>query len=245
MKKKLCLLMVLLPVVSFAQKQCSDFGIWTSIGAEKKLNKKWSVGVETEMRTRDNTSTIDRWSFGVNGEYKATKRLKFGAGYELLYDHNEKYTYKTNGDLNKYANYWGLLHRLHFDVTGNLNFGKWNLALRERWQYTYRPEKTIAQRYDFDDEDYDGKAKTYSGKGKNQLRSRLQLKYKTNINLYPYVSAEMYNAWNIEKMRYTLGVDWDITKHHEVGTYYRFQRTYGSDEESDNNVFGVSYYYKF
>lgn len=132
----------------------------------RKLNKKWSVGVETEMRTRDNTSTIDRWSFGVNGEYKATKRLKFGAGYELLYDHNEKYTYKTNGDLNKYANYWGLRHRLHFDVTGNLNFGKWNLALRERWQYTYRPEKTIAQRYDFDDEDYDGKAKTYSGKGK-------------------------------------------------------------------------------
>lgn len=35
MKKKLCLLMVLLPVVSFAQKQSSDFGIWTSIGAEK------------------------------------------------------------------------------------------------------------------------------------------------------------------------------------------------------------------
>lgn len=52
--------------MSFAQSD--DFGVWTSISADKKVNKKFSVGIEAEMRTRNNSEKIDRWSFGVDAQ---------------------------------------------------------------------------------------------------------------------------------------------------------------------------------
>ena len=40
------------------------------------------------MRTRDNSEKIDRWSFGVEAQYKLTKWLKASVGYSLLDDNN-------------------------------------------------------------------------------------------------------------------------------------------------------------
>ena len=37
--------------------QSSDFGIWSAVGVEKKINKKWNVGAETEFRTRNDSKT--------------------------------------------------------------------------------------------------------------------------------------------------------------------------------------------
>ncbi|MBQ5377598.1 MAG: DUF2490 domain-containing protein, partial [Prevotella sp.] len=71
-ERKLMLLALLvtmmLPMNMFAQKD--DFGMWFTVGAEKKINTKWSVGVEAEYRTRNKVKTPERWSFGVDGSYK-------------------------------------------------------------------------------------------------------------------------------------------------------------------------------
>lgn len=230
-----------------AQAQ-SDFGIWSEVNAEKKINKQWNVGLGVEWRTRDNVSKTDRWSFGLNTEYKLTDWLKADAGYDFLYDNKVKTTYHDDGTPNKVGKFWQPRHRFHVSLTGSLDLGRWELKLRERWQYTYRPEKTISERYDYDQEDYDGEEKTYSGKGHNVLRSRLQVGYNVpNSGLEPYANAEMYNAWNVEKVRYTVGLDWKITKHHTVGLSYKFQKSYDDDEDEDENrhILGLSYTYKF
>ena len=177
MKRKAFYLLALMMMPLSLLAQSDDFGVWTSIGAEKKISKKLSVGMEAELRTRDDVSTLDRWSVGVDAQYKLTKWLKVSAGYSFLDDNNEKITYKeTNGMPNKLAEYWGVRHRFNVSLTGSYKFGDWQVSLRERWQYTYRPEKTIDERWDFDDDEYDGKPKTYKGRGKNVLRSRLQLR---------------------------------------------------------------------
>ena len=233
--------------MSFAQSD--DFGVWTSISADKKVNKKFSVGIEAEMRTRDNSEKIDRWSFGVDAQYKLTKWLKASVGYSLLDDNNYKITYKaSNGMPNKLAEYWAVRHRLNVSLTASQKFGNFQVSLRERWQYTYRPEKTIDQRWDFDDDEYDGKAKTYSGRGKNIMRSRVQINYDIpNCHFEPYVSAEMYNGWSVEKMRYTAGVDWKITKKHAVGAYYLYQAVHDDDDDNEPNlhILGLEYKFKF
>lgn len=247
-RKTLYLLaMIMLPLMSFAQSD--DFGVWTSISADKKVNKKISVGIEAEMRTRDNSEKIDRWSFGVEAKYKLTKWLKASVGYSLLDDNNYKITYKAlNGAPNKLAEYWGVRHRFNVSLTASQKFGNFQVSLRERWQYTYRPEKTIDQRWDFDDDEYDGKAKTYSGRGKNIMRSRVQISYDIpNSHFEPYVSAEMYNGWSVEKMRYTAGVDWKITKRHAVGAYYLYQAVHDDDDDNEPNlhILGLEYKFKF
>jgi hypothetical protein len=133
------------------------------------------------------------------------------------------------------------------------------LSLRERWQYTYRPE-TTTDRYYFADYpslkwtgDMDGwKAteKIYDGKGKEQLRSRLQLEYdKKRANIKPYVNVELYSSWVIdEKIRYTIGTDFKLTKQHSLDVYYRFQdqrHVDESDYDPDMHYLGVSYKFKF
>ncbi len=40
----------------------SEAGLLMEVGAEKKLSKKFSVGLEADLRTRNNLKTIDRWS---------------------------------------------------------------------------------------------------------------------------------------------------------------------------------------
>ena len=89
------------------------------------------------------------------------------------------------------ANYWGVRHRFNVSLTGSYSFGNLSVSLRERWQYTYRPEKTVERTKVSNGNVED---KTYSGKGKNVWRNRLQLKYKVSSMWRPYVNGETYVA---------------------------------------------------
>ncbi len=245
MKNLLTIIIMLLPAVGFAQGD--DFGVYGSVGAEKKISKKLTIGAEAEYRSRNNAGKTDRWSVGIDAEYKLLPWLEAGAGYDFLYNNVEKYTYHNDGTVNKYAKFNLPRHRLHLDLTGTAKMGAFKLSLREQWQYTYRPEKTISERYDYDQEGYDGEEKTYSGKGKNVLRSRLKLTYNIpHCPVSPYTSAEMYNSWNIEKSKYTAGADWNINGQHKLGIYYQYQNVNDDyDDEADRHIIGISYNFKF
>ena len=262
MKKILGFLaLMLLPVICFAQNtdEGDDFGTVISLEGEKKIDKKFSVGLEAEMRTRDDVKTVDRWSAGVELDYKLLKWLKASVGYAFLYDNNERVSYYDENDgkvkkgivavgsPKKCAQYWGVRHRFNVSLTGSKKFGGIELSLRERWQYTYRPEYTVDQRWSYYDEDWDGEEHVYNGKGKSVLRSRLQAEYKVkNFPANPYASVETFNAWNLEKIRYTAGVDWKINKQNVVGLFYRYQHVHNdSDNEPNRHAIGLSYKLKF
>ena len=266
MKRIAIVLMACLTAVAVCA-QSDDFGIWTSLELQKKINKKWNVSAEAEMRTRDNVGTVDRWSGGVEADYKLLKGLKVSAGYTFLYDNNERISYFDAddeevideatwddgtlvkvGDPKKRADYWAPRHRFSVSLTGEKNFGPWGLSLRERWQYTYRPEYTVDERYSYYDDDMDGTSHTYRSKGKSVLRSRLQVDYKQKgQKVIPYVSVEMYNAWSVQKMRYTIGADWKVTKKHVLGLSYRYQTVHNDDFDNEPNrhILGIGYKYKF
>lgn len=248
---------VVLPLASWAQGD--DFGTILSVEADKKINKKFSVGLEAEMRTRDDVKTVDRWSGGIQASYKVFSWLKASAGYTLLYDNNERISYYDEddgkvkkgivmvGDPKKCAQYWGVRHRFNVSLTGSYKMGGLELSLRERWQYTFRPEYTVSQRWSFYDEDYDDEEHTYRGKGKNLLRSKLEGEYKiSNFPVTPYASVELFNAWELEKVRYTVGGDYKINKKNTVGLFYRYQHVHNdSDNEPNRHVIGLSYKVKF
>lgn len=251
-------LFTLLPLGAMAQGD--DFGLDFSLEAQKKLSKQWSMSLEGEYRTRDNTKTSDRWSFGLGVDYKVTKWLKASAGYNLLYDYNDsKITYfgeydnaVIEGDADagdkkyNYPSYWTPRHRFNVSLTFDKKlFGDFRFSLRERWQYTYRPEQTI-QRYSYlDEKDID---KIYNGKGKNVLRSRLQIEYdKKSLDVTPYANVELFNAWSLQKVRYTAGLDWKLSKQHSVGAFYRYQNVRNDDDDNEPNthLIGVGYKFKF
>lgn len=241
----------------------TDFGMWYELGAEKKLSKKWSASAEAEFRTRNNSRTADRWSAGLSAEYKIAKwqlgssklSLKASGGYTLLYDNNpEKLSYKKSGDPKKWTpSYWGVRHRLNVSLGGSLDWKRLSVSLRERWQYTYRPEaegKKYAFIYNVDDEISGYNLEPVNGKGKNVLRSRLEVGYDiARCKFDPFVNVEMFNDNSgIQKMRYQAGIDYRLKKQHIFTLTYRYQHVKDKDDadpETDCHLIGLGYKYKF
>ena len=251
-------LFALLPLSASAQSD--DFGLNLSLEAQKKLSKDWSASFEGELRTRNNTKTVDRWSFGLGVDYKVAKWLKASAGYTYLYDHNQRTNYFEEndgkvidgdaevGELKNYADYWGSRHRFNVSLTFDKKlFGDFRFSLRERWQYTYRPSQNVT-RWSYLNNAYESTPHEYDGKGKNVLRSRLQIEYdKKGLAVTPYANVELFNAWNIEKVRYHVGLDWKVAKKHSLGIFYRYQHVYGDDDDLEPNIhmLGLGYKFKF
>jgi hypothetical protein len=247
-----------------AEAQNDDFGIWTEANIEKKINNRLALDGGLELRTRDDGfGELDRWSAAVGVEYKLTEWLKASVGYTLLSDHNHKTNDKVNDQGiviagTKYADYWGLRHRLSLSLTASQQFGDLSISLRERWQYTYRPEKTVQRYWNYDDEDEDivfgepvpdkeGKdPHTYNGKGSNKWRNRLQMKYKITKQWRPYLSAEStVGGSGLDKIRYTAGTEWRLNKHHSFDLHYMYQHAYKDDTEGNRHALGIGYTYKF
>ena len=243
MNRLLCIIGVFFGAATMVAAQGDDFGMWYELGVEKKLSPKWNIGAEGEFRTRNNSRTADRWSAGLSAEYKIVKGLKASAGYSFLYDNNqEKFDLKSDGlRPNKWTpSYWGVRHRFNLSLSGNVDVGRLNIALRERWQYTYRPAAT-GKKYDFDEETW----KSVKGKGKNVLRSRLQMTYDIpHWKFDPTASVEMFNDKSgIAKMRYQVGVDYKYKKKHVFGLTYRYQNVNDDDDDNELNshLIGLSY----
>ena len=113
----------------------SESGLLLEAEAEKKLSKKFSVGLEADMRTRNDFKTMDRWSIGIGGEYKPVKQLKLGAGYTLLNTNfREDISYKADGNYNNWRpSYWGVRHRFNVSASGTYKFrNNLRISLRER-----------------------------------------------------------------------------------------------------------------
>ena len=252
---KRLLLAVAVSQLSFGPARAqSDFGLWYELGAEKKLSRQWNIGGEAELRTRNNAKTIDRWSVGLSAEYRIIKGVKASAGYTFLYDNNpEELTFNSSGDPNKYTpRYWGARHRFNVSLSGSTEWNRFKFSLRERWQYTYRPEvadKKYKFSYDEDDNLSAYTMQPVKGKGKHVLRSRIGINYDIpQWKLDPFVNIEMFNDKDgIQKMRYQAGIDYKFRKKHTFALTYRFQDVNNDDDDHEVNshLVGISYTYKF
>ena len=245
MKKTVIVLMILLPIG--VQAQNDEFGTWTGVSLDKKLSKQLTLGTELELRTGNNLKNIDRWSAGISLDYRLAKWLKAGAGYTYLYDyHPEAYTYQDDGDLNKRTmTYFGSRHRLNVSLTASKDFGKLSVSLRERWQYTYRPEQAN-KRMDYQHSDL-GYSYPVKGKATNMWRNKLQLKYKATRLLQPYRYGETYAGGSgFDKLRLSLGTELKLSKQSSLNVGYVYQKVYDDDDEEGNkHVFSIGYKYKF
>ncbi|MBO4814157.1 MAG: DUF2490 domain-containing protein [Muribaculaceae bacterium] len=224
-----------------------DFGMSYSLGVEKKFSKKTKLEAEAELRTRNDTKTLDRWSLEVSASHKLTPWLKAEAGYLWLYDNNrEKITYNTSGSYNNWRpSYWGTRHRFHVSLTGSFDIGRFGFSIRERYQYTYRPTATTT-RYDFDNEWWEDTE--VKSKHDHTLRSRLKIDYNIpKSKLTPYVSAELFNDMSLTKSRFMAGADYTLKKKHTFGAFYRYQIVNSNDNDNETNehMIGFSYKYKF
>jgi hypothetical protein len=227
--------------------RADDAGLLLSAEASHKIKKGFNVDINAEFRSRNDFRTADRVSIGAGISYKLLPWLKASSGYNLLIDNNKEHiSYNDDMTYNNWRpSYWGVRHRFHVTLTASHKVQRVELSLRERWQYTYRPGKTI-DNFDFDEvmwEDHEVR-----GKGKNVLRSRFQLEWDIpKWKFDPFASVEFHTTRQLDKTRFIVGADHTIKKTHNFKLYYRYQtvNSHGNDSESNIHMVGLDYTYKF
>ena len=234
------------------ESSSSSVDLGLDVGVEKKVSKKINVALDAEYRSRDWLNETDKVSISPSMEYKFLKHLKATVGGAFLYTNNEtKQKYRSSGSLKwERPSYWAPRYRLFAALTGDVDLGRWNISLRERYQYTYRSEYTATRNYYTADGDFNySEDDLRESKNYHALRSRLMVGY--NIRkcpLDPFASVELthdLDGFSLSKVRYTAGLDWKVSKQHIITFTYMYQNLKGDDGEADVNGSILSLGYKF
>ncbi|MDE6243828.1 MAG: DUF2490 domain-containing protein [Muribaculaceae bacterium] len=236
---------LLLAVVNIVAPHIHAQSLWTSADFKYGLTKQWSIDAGAEYRTTDALKSSDRWSLGVGVGYKPMKFLKFDAGYKYIRQHS---TLETTKKGNIIPAYWYDRHRIYVSATGKLRLGRFDLSLRERYQFTQRVGKWVPK---FDSDGLTPKDDEWiSNKSKHVLRSRLECEYDIKKSRFtPSVSVELYDnlsdKFNVERIRYTVGCAYKINKHNSVDLFYRYIQVPSTGNPEDRgHIIGIGYNFK-
>lgn len=206
----------------------SDVQLRLRAGLEVPIGRKWEFSWSEQMRLHNNLSDFDKIVSSVGFGYKPWKFLKLEAQYGFV---NERTT-KTDNDTGISTVDWQIRHRMNFDFTGSLRWGKVKLSLRERVRVQFRTDSV--NKYEHPNPEV-------------TLRSRL----KGALNLRnerwePYAFVELYTTLNavgavsnylqypvkrmnyINRVRLGLGTEMKLSNSSKLDFYYMFHynRTY-------------------
>jgi len=239
MKRSRIFLVSLIAVFAIVSANAQE--LWLSAQGRANITKALRADVEFEHRSRDGFDATSRWSAEAALSYKWLPWLRTGVSYKFLYNRDGGKSTKKG---NYIPAYWQTGHRVQVMATGSWNVGKFELSVREAYQFTRFPGQSVdkfsAAGVQKDDE-------IIEAESRHILRSRGQVEYKHKKKslLTPFVSFEIYNdlsgGFASTKKRYSAGTDIRIDKHNSLSVFYRFiDRTSGRN----TNVIGVGYSFK-
>ncbi len=209
-----------------------DFGIWTYIEVEKKINKKFSVNGELELRTKDNSEEIARWGLKLGGDYTVIKGLKVGAAYQYLHFHDTKY--------------WNFQprHRFIMYAQGRYKWNRFVFSLRERVQVTTKDENERIKS--------NGKKDRYKINPAWVWRNRVKVAYDIpKCKVTPSFSFESFYQLNnpdgnqFDGLRYTLSLNYKLNKKNSFELFGVHDRDVNVKNEEYRYVLGAGYTFSF
>ena len=188
-------LFVLLFGMSFpAWAQSDDFNTWTKFKVNHKIDSRFSVSGDLELRMKDDVSRLDRWGLTVGGSYRPCSFLNLGVGYE---------THLRNlGDSD-----WKLRHRYHISATANFRYQWLKVSLRERFQQT------------FDRGDSETRLRSRLKLSYAPTKGIVSPSFSVEI----YQSLDDTSFWRADRMRYRPGVEIALAKRLSLDAFYCYQ----------------------
>jgi len=207
--------------IIFAQKQ-PDAGLWCTFSIEKNIVKKVAIGVNQEMRLRENYSRLNLFYTNPFITYKVFKGFKLGLGYRFI----NKYMYQTKS--------FSFRHRLMFDASYKFKVKKVILSYRSRLQGEIRDYNSSPQGKNLEyfwrnkfDIGYDfGKITPYIG---TEVRYQI---------VDPRNAATNY-GWH--RARSYAGIDYQLNKKNSFGIMYLIQQEFDIDDPGTGYILGLEY----
>lgn len=211
--------------VVFAQTD-RDLASWSALELRYELNDNWKLGLEGQLRLKDNLQAIDEYF----GEFTITRKLFKGFSTRL----GLRYIRRNDnrGSIQGYENRF----RYHLDARYKHKLG--DFRLRYRIRYQNRNELGISK----DEGDFNVK----------RIRFKTGLEYKIkNWPLDPKLAGELFSRFEegtdsrIDKFRLTLGTEYNLKKAGVIEAFWRLERSIGETIPDYLYIIGVSYKYTF
>lgn len=177
-----------------AWAQSDDFNTWTKFKVNHKIDSRFSVSGDLELRMKDDVSRLDRWGLTAGGSYRPYSFLNFGVGYEahLL----------SLGDSD-----WKLRHRYHISATVSFRYQWLKVSLRERFQQT------------FDRGDFETHLRSCLKLSYVPAKGIVSPYFSVEI----YQSLDDTSFWGADRMRYRPGVEIALAKGWSLDAFYCYQ----------------------
>lgn len=187
-------LILLLIMASSAFAQDPDFTTWTNFKVGHKIDSRFAVSANLEMRTEDDVQAIDRWGLSLGGEYNALSFLKFELGYEAHYR-------------NLGGEGWKFRHRYRLGATASVRYQWLKVSLRERFQQTFdRGESEARLR---------SRLKLSCAPSKSIVSPYFSVEI--------YQSLDDASFWRAARMRYRPGLEFKLAKNWSLDAFYCYQ----------------------
>lgn len=185
---------LLLGIASSVWAQDNDFTTWTKFKVNHKIDSRFAVSGDLEMRTEDDMSAIDRWGLSIGADYRAFSFLKFELGYETHY--------RNLGELD-----WKFRHRYRIGATASFRYQWLKISLRERFQQT------------FDRGESETRLRSRLKLGYSPAKGIVSPYFSVEI----YQSLDNASFWRADRMRYRPGVEIDLAKRWSLDAFYCYQ----------------------
>ena len=159
-----------------------------------KIDSRFSVSGDLELRMKDDVSRLDRWGLTVGGSYRPCSFLNLGVGYE---------THLRNlGDSE-----WKFRHRYHISATATFRYQWLKVSLRERFQQTY------------DRGDSETRLRSRLKLSYAPTKGIVSPYFSVEI----YQSLDDASFWRTARLRYRPGIEIDLTKRWSLDAFYCYQ----------------------
>jgi hypothetical protein len=203
------------------QAQVNDAGLWTSLSLEKRLNKKFSVELNQEVRLFENLSEVGSFYTEIGASYRLSKIFEASAGYRFI---NKR----------RLDDSYSIRHRFLVNLNARKKWGQVSSALRVRYQSQYRDVNSSE----------DGRIP------ENYLRTKLTFKYDLNKRYQPVLSGETFFHLNHEEgvlmdgYRIGAALEYDLSKRSDVELGYLIDREVQRNNPWTNYVITLSWNYR-
>lgn len=224
------LILSILVNASFVGLSQQDFGIWSKIDLRAPIDKKFSAGIEFQVRSENNTTSINNSFLAPYAMYDAGKFLQLGVDYRLINEPTGDHFFGSD-----------FTHRVTLDVEVKNLIDL--IAENSRLSATIRIRGTHKTGVGDRSDDY--------------LRSLFSLSYNVKgVKLEPEISGELFYHFN-DQVSYTFN---DVSSHHRLSEYrlrckmnYEFSKRHSAfvgyfiegrfESNSTKHVLNVGYRY--
>ncbi|NNC69441.1 MAG: DUF2490 domain-containing protein [Flavobacteriaceae bacterium] len=210
----------------YSQDDSSDLNSWFVAAIEFEPAKKFKLGIETQVRLKEDISVVDQYFGEFNALYKLPYGFRIGGAFRYIRDND------TRGNIQGYENHI----RYNFDISYRHKITR--LQLRYRIRYQNRNELGISQ----NDGDVHREAVRF--------RTRFDYDFK-NWKLDPIIAGELFNRFRardydngFNKYRLTLGTNYKVKKIGRFSIAYLFENEFNIEDPRKFHIIKLGYLFE-